>query len=492
MTQRFPNLGNGEADFFQALEKLLFRFSKPWKVGKKSDRRPSHRLPWLLAVVGMAGLLRAADAPPNAADSYRRAWKALPMLSDAENALIRGETSDADAAALSSKLAPALALYRSAARMGNCDWGLDFEKSGVNTREPDIGPIGRLASLGTWAAERVRVSDPAEFVAWHEDNFRASAHVGQTTLMGSGLLEAAMRRGSLAALGANLAALPPDLLAKLNERLAALPPPPDFQKIMQWEKVFGIDWFIRHLIEKHREHQDTAAATNFAAKLRMSAMVAGGPVGLKIGLEEVGGDSFWVGLGQRKRGIELVSADLKRGEAVLFKDGQAALVFLREKRIEPISVRLINAELERVCEEDTAQQIIQNAGSNSTQLVRQLMATSDLMGAVVESAAAPVKDPMAWGQAIEEQQKKNGAIVPSVLMLPLGWNRTRLDAARADELMLRVAVDVLREGPAAAARSHDPWGDGAPFTCRQTADGYEIVSQFQPDGKPSTLKVPRR
>ncbi len=412
-------------------------------------------------------------------------------MTDAENALIRGETSDADAAALSGKLAPALALYRAAARMDHCDWGIDFDKSGPSTRQPDIGSMPSLARLAAWAAERVKTSDPAAFVVWHEDILRSAAHAGQDALMGSGLIEAAIRRDSLAALSANLATLPPELLAKLNERLAALPPPPDFEKIMQREKVFGIDWFIQHVIEKHREQRD-ATATNFSDRLRMSAMVAGGPVGLKIGLEEVGGDSFWVGLGQRKRGIELVSADLKRGEAMLFKDGQAALVFLREKRIEPIGLRLINAELERVCDEDTAQQILKNAGSNSTQLVRQLMATSDLMGAVVDAAAAPVKDPMAWGQAIEAQQQQHGAIIPSVLMLPLGWNRTRLDAARAEELMLRVAVDVLREGPAAAARSHDPWGAGAPFTCRQAADGYEIVSQFQPGGKPSTLKVPRR
>ena len=45
---------------------------------------------------------------------------------------------------------------------------------------------------------------------------------------------------------------------------------------------------------------------------------------------------------------------------------------------------------------------------------------------------------------------------------------------------------------AAAARSRDPWGDGAPFACRPTADGYELTSQLQPDGKPVTLRIPRR
>jgi hypothetical protein len=67
-----------------------------------------------------------------------------------------------------------------------------------------------------------------------------------------------------------------------------------------------------------------------------------------------------------------------------------------------------------------------------------------------------------------------------------------MDATRAQEAMLRVALAVAREGPAAAARSRDPWGDGAPFVCRETADGYELVSQLQRDGKPVTLRLPRK
>ena len=220
-------------------------------------------------------------------------------------------------------------------------------------------------------------------------------------------------------------------------------------------------------------------------------MVAGGPVGLKIGLEEDGGDNFWLGLGQRRHGIELVSADLKRGEAVLFKNGQAALVLLQEKRIEPINLKLINDELSAVLDKDEARKLLQGAGSNTMQLVRQLMETSDLMGAIAAAAAAPVKDPAAWGKAIEEEQKKSGNAFTAMFMPAIGMGRARMDAAHAQELMLRVAVDVLREGPAAAARSRDPWGDGAPFTCRQTPEGFELVSQLQNKGASVTLRIPR-
>ena len=440
----------------------------------------------LLALAG-----GAAEAPPNAAEVYRRAFEATPKLTDAEQKALRSQPSDVDPAALSRKLAPALEIYRQAARVESCDWGFNFEKDGPGTLLPHLSPLMNLSRAAAWEAERVKTSDPAAFVAWHEDALRSAAHAGEGAILITGLVEASLRMRSLAALSTNLAALPPDLLAKLGAQLAALPPPQDFQKIMQGEKTGCIDWFIRRLFEKTRERQDAAAATNFAARLRMSAMAAGGPIGLKIGLEEDGGDNFWLGLGQRRHGIELVSADLKRGEAVLFKNGQAALVLLQEKRIEPISLKLINDELNAVLGKDDAQKLLQGAGSNSLQLVRQLMETSELMGAIAAASATPVKDPEAWGKAITEEQKKTGNVFTALLMPAIGSARARMDAARAQELMLRVAVDVLREGPAAAARSRDPWGEGAPFTCRQTTEGIELVSQLQNKGASVSLRIPR-
>jgi len=220
-------------------------------------------------------------------------------------------------------------------------------------------------------------------------------------------------------------------------------------------------------------------------------MASGGPIGLKIGLEENGYDDFWLGLGQRKHGIELVSADIKRGEAILFKDGQAALVLLQEKHIEPINVKLMRDEIFRLLGDKDAQKIIAGSGTNSTQLVQQLMEASDVMGAIADAAATPVKDPAAWNKEIAAQVTNQNAIAS--LYFPIaGAVRVNMDTTHAKELMLQVAMDVMRNGPAAVARSHDPWGDGAPFTYRPTPNGYEIVSQLQPDGKPVTLQIPRR
>ena len=441
----------------------------------------------LLALAG-----RAAETP-NAADVYHRAFDAMPKLTEAEQALLRGQPLGAEAAALSSKLAPALALYRQAANMPRCDWGIDLEKQDISfkTLLPHMAPLDQLSKVAAWEAERVKQSDPAAFVALHEDAIRSAAHAGEGWPLISGLFDAAIRQRSLDALAGNLAGLSPDQLAKLGARLAALPPGIDFQQALLAEKAFGIDWFMHHLVEVSREQQAATAAANFAVNLRMCAMAAGGPVGLKIGLEENNGDNFWLGLGQRKHGIELVSADVRRGEAILFKDGQAALVLLQEKRIEPINVKLMRDEIFRLLGEKDAEKILTGIGTNSTRLVQQLMEASDILGAMAAASATPVKDPAAWSQAVAAQVTNQNVIAG--LYFPIaGGTRAARDTSHAKELMLQVALDVMHGGPAAAARSRDPWGDGAPFTCRTTPNGYELVSQLMQNGKPVTLQVPRR
>jgi hypothetical protein len=446
----------------------------------------------ILAVLLLAAVGRAAETP-NAADIYRRAFEAMPKLTPAEQKLLQRQPAGAAALALSAKPAPALALYRSAANLPRCDWGIDLAKQDISfkTLLPHMIPLDQLSKIAGWEAERVKKSDPAAFVALHEDAIRSAAHAGEGWPLISGLFDAAIRQRSLDALSGNLAALSPEQLAKLGERLAVLPPGVDFQQALLAEKSFGIDWFMRHLVEVSREQQAGATLTNFAINLRMSAMVSGGPIGLKIGLEERNGDNFWLGLGQRKHGIELVSADLKRGEAILFKDGQAALIMLQEKTIEPINVKLMRDELFRLLGDKDAQKVFAGVGTNSTRLVQQMMEASDILGAMAAASAAPVKDPDAWGKAVAAQVTNQNAIAG--LYFPIaGATRAVMDSTRAKEMMLQVAFDVMRGGPAAAVRSRDPWGEGKPFACRETPTGYEIVSQLQRDGKPVTLRIPRR
>ena len=434
----------------------------------------------------------APASPPNAADVYRRAFAAMPELTKEEESLLQGRASTADAVALSDKLAPALELYRTAARMPACDWGVNLEKQTMTFQGllPHLVPLNTLAGAAAWEGERARSADPSAFVAWHEDALRSAAHAGQGWPLVSGLIESAIRLRSMDALSTNLAALPPGLVADLRARLDAIPPCVEFHQAMQAEKSFGIDWFIRRLVEVQRNQQSAEAATNFAANLRMSAMVEGGPAGLAIGLEEADGGSFWVALGQRRRGIELVSADLQHGRAILLKNGQAALVFLQERRVEPIHLNLMTNELTRLLGDRDARTVLDGVGTNSTRLVEQLMEASDILDAAAARTATPVTDPEAWGKAIAGDVTNRNVI--AAMYFPFaGAARACIDAAGARERMLRVALDVMRNGPGAATRSRDPWGKGG-FTYRETTNGFELVSKLTRDGKPVVMSVPRR
>ena len=444
------------------------------------------------AAAGRAAGNASTSSPPNAADTYRRAFELMPKLTPEEEHLLAGQTSSANPAELSARLAPAMDLYRSAARMEHCDWGVNLEKQTMTFQGllPHLGPLNTLSSIAEWEADRVKAADPAAFVAWHEDALRTAVHAGEGWPLVSGLFEAAMRQRSLEAIGTNLALLPPAVLAQLQARLDAIPPGVDFQQAMQAEKAFGIDWFINRLVEVQRGQQAADEAVNFAANLRMSAMVEGGPAGLEVGLEESDGNNFWVALGQRKRGVELVSADLQHGRAILLKNGQAALVFLQEKRIEPIHLKLMTNELYRVLGDRDARTVIAGVGTNSTRLVEQLMEASDILNAAAAPTAQPVRDPDAWGKAIAGEVTNRNVI--AAMYFPFaGAARACIDSAGAKEKMLQVALDVLHHGPAAAARSRDPWGEGA-FAYRETTNGFELASQLLRDGKPVVLSVPRR
>ncbi len=458
-------------------------------------KTPGNRTGLILGAIVLTVAVRAQEpvsvaVTTNAADIYRRAFAAMPELSKDEEKLMQGQASPADPAALSEKLAPALELYRTAARMPQCSWGVSMEKQTMTFQAmlPHLQPLNTLAGAAAWEGERVRNNDPAAFVAWHEDALRSASHAGDGWPLVSGLIEAAMRHRSLDALSTNLAALPPDLLAGLQARLDAIPPCVDFHHAMEAEKAFGIDWFIRRLVDVEHGQKTSDATANFAANLRMSAMVEGGTSGFSIGLEEAGGESFWIALGQRRRGIELVSADMQRGRAILLKDGQAALVFLQEKRVEPIRLSLMTNELVRVLGEKDARTVMEGVGTNSTRLVEQLMEASDILAATASRDGPKVVDAVAWAQAIAGEVTNRNVI--AAMYFPFaGHARAVIDSAGARERMMRTALDVMQKGPAAASRSRDPWGDGA-FEYRRTTNGFELVSHLVRDKKPVTLAVP--
>jgi hypothetical protein len=72
--------------------------------------------------------------------------------------------------------------------------------------------------------------------------------------------------------------------------------------------------------------------SSFAHELRLASIVMAEGDRFQIGLEDKDTkDGFVLHLGQRKRGVELVSVDFDRGEAVLKKGEQRALVHLESR-----------------------------------------------------------------------------------------------------------------------------------------------------------------
>ncbi|WOO41127.1 hypothetical protein [Rubellicoccus peritrichatus] len=90
------------------------------------------------------------------------------------------------------------------------------------------------------------------------------------------------------------------------------------------------------------EQSESAESSSeaFPHYLRMAGLFALGKESISISLEDKrDGSSQWIGLGQTKNGITLVSVDLvsSRPSAIIVKGNESAKVFLKSKKIVPIS-----------------------------------------------------------------------------------------------------------------------------------------------------------
>ena len=73
------------------------------------------------------------------------------------------------------------------------------------------------------------------------------------------------------------------------------------------------------------------------------------------------------------------------------------------------------------------------------------------------------------------------------LIPTIGPTRVKEAELETHRAMLAAGIRILREGPAAAAASADPYGEG-PFRYEPTADGFRLVSELTLEGRPVTLE----
>ena len=91
-------------------------------------------------------------------------------------------------------------------------------------------------------------------------------------------------------------------------------------------------------------------------------------------------------------------------------------------------------EMLRLLGEKDAQKILAGIGTNSTRLVQQLMEASDILGAVAEAGATPVRDPGAWGKDVAAQVTNQNVVGFSRLLVK--YDDTTMDQMAAAGLTL--------------------------------------------------------
>ena len=131
-------------------------------MGHADRRLTGQTLPILAAAcavlfLGAAAALTQPALPANAADTYRRAFDAMPHLSSDELALLTSVTPRAEAAseALAARWDGALKLLHAATAVPDCDWGIDYSAKGPGTAIPHLAAA---RDLGRAACFRARLA----------------------------------------------------------------------------------------------------------------------------------------------------------------------------------------------------------------------------------------------------------------------------------------------------------------------------------------------
>jgi hypothetical protein len=256
--------------------------------------------------------------------------------------------SSPEAAAAYDDLQPHLAGLQAAGEQATyCDWGTRYE-DGIAALLPHVNPAGQSMKAALWAAHYAASNNLPTFAGHALEAMRIGRDVGEDRLILDLLVQIAGEKPAAELLLQNIDRLDEKQLAGLDAKLHALPPGATLIDAMQMEKAMFVDNLIRQFLDAMR-HADTNlfevsygesgavsdemrgtkamagsdASTNrswLTENLRMSAMVELSS-GSRIGFETLNGDSFFISLGRPQRGIELLSMDYDREEAVIALQG---------------------------------------------------------------------------------------------------------------------------------------------------------------------------
>lgn len=331
-------------------------------------QRMMNTLPLVLAVCAAFSAAGATNEGGNAADLYRPAFSNIEAWATTHAGFGRAPTNvtGPDAAEAYAALQPELEALRAAETATHCDWGTRFE-DGMAALLPHVAPANKAQRASLWAAHYALSNNLPGFADHAMDAVRVARNVGEDGLLLDLLVQVAGEKPALELLAQHIDRLDAKQRAALEEGLKSLPPGATMVETMQMEKALFVDTLIRQLLQAMREadtnlfertfagdpvtagtnaagavsgerSSETLAPSWIVENLRFTSIVDAGR-GWRIGFETKDGDQFMVAFGRPARGIELLSVDYGREEAVIARSNETALVKLKTRELQPLRLR---------------------------------------------------------------------------------------------------------------------------------------------------------
>jgi hypothetical protein len=204
----------------------------------------------------------SADAPldrnANAALLYWQAFAQLPRLSDAEEKKLVDEyltmPLDAHTRELVAKATYALRMMHRGAALSRCEWGMDYQGEGIDTRMPHVLGARVLTSLALLRA-RIRMEEGHQAEAVNDilDAMALGRHLSENGVLIAVLMGYNLEQRAGETLARFLPKLDPGTIKELPKRHASLPAGGRPATSMKLEELSAMDWLAR----RFKEPKDT-------------------------------------------------------------------------------------------------------------------------------------------------------------------------------------------------------------------------------------------
>lgn len=320
-------------------------------------------LPILLLAAPLASA--AAETNINAATIYAPVFSNITAWSQAhpDFHFTASNVASPEAQAAFKELQPQIVALENADAATLVDWGTKFD-DGFATLLPYLSPAMKAMRAANWASAYAASNDLAGADRYALEAARVGRNAGEDRTLINLLVQIAGEIPAMEQLAKSAEHMSAAELDQLDRKLAALPEGTSTTEAMQMEKAM----FINTLINKVRKAMESAdtnyfeivasetggtnaagdhatTATNAAMKawlvdhLRLASIVDTG-AGIKIGFDSEELGSFMISFGRPKFGIDLLSVDFNREEAVIARGTETALVKLKGREIVPFKLRL--------------------------------------------------------------------------------------------------------------------------------------------------------